>query len=121
MHPKLRWWNQFGVCRTTFPPLIVYLNALVYVREIDLTVTDPAAKANLDAQILQIPEFSFGVDVPIDELDVPIQNVPPKSLIWANCYKLELGADGGIAEVRPNSEETGGGRSTIGGDQYVAT
>ncbi|KAL1872013.1 hypothetical protein VTK73DRAFT_1757 [Phialemonium thermophilum] len=56
----------------------VYLNASVYVGEIDIEVDNITAKVNLDAQVLKLLHFSAGVDASIDRVKLTIQNVSAK-------------------------------------------
>jgi hypothetical protein len=56
----------------------VYLNASVYVGEIDIEVDNITAKINLDAQVLNLLHFSAGVDVSIDRVKLTIQNISAK-------------------------------------------
>lgn len=56
----------------------VYLNASVYVGEIDIEVDNITAKINLDAQVLNLLHFSAGVDASIDRVKLTIQNVTAK-------------------------------------------
>lgn len=61
----------------------VYLNASVFVGEIDLTVSNLTAKVNVDAQVLSLLTFNAGVDVSIDRVSLLIQNVSAKVLLEA--------------------------------------
>lgn len=56
----------------------VYLNASVYVGEINIEVDNITAKVNLDAQVLKLLHFSAGVDASIDRVRLNIQNVSAK-------------------------------------------
>jgi hypothetical protein len=56
----------------------VYLNASVYVGEIDIEVDNITAKINLDAQVLNLLHFSAGVDASIDKVKLTIQNISAK-------------------------------------------
>ena len=56
----------------------VYLNASVYVGEIDIEVDNITAKINLDAQVLKLLHFTAGVDASIDRVKLTIQNVSAK-------------------------------------------
>ncbi len=53
----------------------VYLNASIYVGEIDIEVDNITAKINLDAQVLKLLHFTAGVDASIDRVKLTIQNV----------------------------------------------
>jgi hypothetical protein len=56
----------------------VYLNASLYVGEIDIEVDNITAKINLDAQVLKLLHFSAGVDASIDRVRLRIQNISAK-------------------------------------------
>ncbi|KAH8902528.1 hypothetical protein BR93DRAFT_947926 [Coniochaeta sp. PMI_546] len=56
----------------------VYLNASLYVGEIDIEVDNITAKINLDAQVLKLLHFSAGVDASIDRVKLTIQNISAK-------------------------------------------
>lgn len=56
----------------------VYLNASLYVGEIDIEVDNITAKVNLDAQVLKLLHFSAGVDASIDRVKLTIQNISAK-------------------------------------------
>ncbi|KAM7197465.1 hypothetical protein V8F20_006610 [Naviculisporaceae sp. PSN 640] len=56
----------------------VYLNASVYVGEINIQVDNITAKVNLDAKVLKLLHFSAGVDASIDRVRLNIQNVSAK-------------------------------------------
>src|SRR3569833_1332928 len=56
----------------------VYLNASVYVGEIDIEVDNITAKVNLDAQVLKLLHFTAGVDASIDRVKLSIVNVSAK-------------------------------------------
>ncbi len=56
----------------------VYLNASLYVGEIDIEVDNITAKVNLDAQVLKLLHFTAGVDASIDRVKLTIQNVSAK-------------------------------------------
>ncbi len=61
-----------------YPEPDVYLNASVYVGEIDIEVDNITAKINLDAQVLKLLHFTAGVDASIDRVKLTIQNVSAK-------------------------------------------
>lgn len=65
--------NTGGVVLAKEPD--VYLNASVYVGEIDIEVDNITAKINLDAQVLKLLHFSAGVDVSIDRVKLTITNI----------------------------------------------
>ncbi|KAK3331814.1 hypothetical protein B0T19DRAFT_414021 [Cercophora scortea] len=56
----------------------VYLNASVYVGEIDIEVDNITAKVNLDVSVLKLLHFNAGVDARIDRVRLLIQNVSAK-------------------------------------------
>lgn len=56
----------------------VYLNASVYVGEINIEVDNITAKVNLDARVLKLLHFSAGVDASIDRVRLNIQNISAK-------------------------------------------
>ncbi|KAM7203320.1 hypothetical protein V8F33_002311 [Rhypophila sp. PSN 637] len=56
----------------------VYLNASVYVGEINIEVDNITAKVNLDAKVLNLLHFSAGVDASIDRVRLNIQNISAK-------------------------------------------
>ncbi|KAK3322876.1 hypothetical protein B0H66DRAFT_216298 [Apodospora peruviana] len=56
----------------------VYLNASVYVGEINIEVDNITAKVNLDAKVLKLLHFSAGVDASIDRVRLNIQNISAK-------------------------------------------
>lgn len=72
----------------TIPDPDVYLNASVQVGEIDLTVLNLTAKISLDAQVLQLLQFSAGVDVSIDRVSLLLQNVSANVLLEARLENL---------------------------------
>lgn len=53
----------------------VYLNASLYVGEIDIEVDNITAKVNLQADVLKLLHFSAGVDASIDTVKLTIQNI----------------------------------------------
>jgi hypothetical protein len=75
---------------TTNPPPDVYLNASLYVGEIDITVENLTAKINLQAQVLSLLTFNAGVDLSIDRVSLLIQNVTAKVLLEARLENLVL-------------------------------
>jgi len=74
----------------TDPPPDIYLNASVYIGEIDITVENLTAKINLDAQVLSLLTFNAGVDVSIDRVYLTIQNVTAKVTLEARLENLVL-------------------------------
>jgi hypothetical protein len=66
---------------STAAPPNVYLNATVFVGEIDITVANLTAKISLDAQVLSLLQFSAGVNVNIDRVSLFIQQVSAKVLL----------------------------------------
>ncbi|KAJ9617161.1 hypothetical protein H2200_000882 [Cladophialophora chaetospira] len=72
------------------PPPDVYLNASVFVGEIDLTVRNLSAKINIDAQVLNLLTFNAGVDVSINRVELLIQNVTAKVILEARLENLVL-------------------------------
>ena len=73
---------------TTIPPPDVFLNASVYVGEIDLLVQNLTAKVNLDAQVLNLLQFNAGVDLSIDRVNLLIQNVSAEVTLEARLANL---------------------------------
>ncbi|EXJ91883.1 hypothetical protein A1O3_00433 [Capronia epimyces CBS 606.96] len=63
---------------TATTPPDVFLNATVYVGEIDITVSNLTAKINLDVQVLSLLQFNAGVDLSINRVALTIQNVSAK-------------------------------------------
>ena len=72
----------------TFGPPDVFLNASVYVGEIDLVVQQLSAKINLDAQVLNLLQFNAGVDVEIGKVNLQIHNVTAKVLLEVRLENL---------------------------------
>lgn len=72
----------------TIPDPDVFLNATVFVGEIDLLVSNLSAKINLDAQVLSLLQFNAGVDVSIDRVNLLIQNVSAKVELEARLENL---------------------------------
>lgn len=70
------------------PPPDVYLNASLFVGEIDLTVKNLSAKINIDAQVLSLLQFNAGVDVSINRVELLIQNVTAKVVLEARLENL---------------------------------
>ncbi|KIV86211.1 hypothetical protein PV11_01839 [Exophiala sideris] len=64
-----------GTVTDSSSPPDVFLNATVFVGEIDLTVKNLTAKLNLDAQVLNLLNFNAGVDLSINRVALTIQNV----------------------------------------------
>jgi hypothetical protein len=87
---------------TTFPQPDVYLNASVYVGEIDLNVSNLTAKINLDAQVLELLQFNAGVDVSIDRVSLLIQNVSAKVVLEARLANLVLMIDDVLSSIDLN-------------------
>ncbi|KAK5124444.1 hypothetical protein LTR85_001661 [Meristemomyces frigidus] len=81
--------TQAGASATVSDP-DVYLNATVFVGEIDLEVDNLTAKITLDAQVLNLLTFSAGVDVSIDQVSLLIQNVSAKVILEARLENLVL-------------------------------
>jgi len=75
---------------TLVPEPDVYLNASVYVGEIDLTVDNITAKINLDAQVLSLLKFNAGVNAHIDRVFLQIQNVSARVTLEARLGNLVL-------------------------------
>ena len=73
---------------TTVPPPDVFLNASVYVGEIDLVVQNLTAKVNLDAQVLSLLQFNAGVDLSIASVNLLIQNVSAEVTLEARLANL---------------------------------
>jgi len=69
-------------------PPDVYLNASVFVGEIDITVKNLSAKINIDAQVLNLLTFNAGVDVSINSVELLIQNVTAKVELEARLENL---------------------------------
>ncbi|KAK5938694.1 hypothetical protein PMZ80_008886 [Knufia obscura] len=78
-----------GTSNSTLPP-DVYLNASLHVGEIDILVEELTAKINVDAQVLNLLDFSAGVDVSIGRVNLLIQNVTAKVLLEARLQNLVL-------------------------------
>lgn len=87
---------------TTFPAPDVYLNASVYVGEIDLTVSNLTAKINLDAQVLELLQFNAGVDVSIERVSLLIQNVSAEVKLEARLANLVLMVDDVLSSLDLN-------------------
>ncbi|KAK5137128.1 hypothetical protein LTR08_000633 [Meristemomyces frigidus] len=68
----------------------VYLNATVFVGEIDLEVDNLTAKINLDAQVLNLLQFNAGVDLSISTVKLLIQNITAKVVLEARLANLVL-------------------------------
>lgn len=66
----------------------VYLNASVYVGEIDVEVDNITAVINLQADVLQLLSFSAGVTASIDRVKLTIQNVSAKVLLEARLENV---------------------------------
>ncbi len=75
---------------TSIPAPDVYLNASVYVGELDIFVSNLTAKINLDAQVLSLLQFNAGVDISIDRVSLKIFNVTAKVLLEARLENLVL-------------------------------
>lgn len=75
---------------TTVPEPDVYLNASVFVGEIDITVANLSAQINLQAQVLSLLQFNAGVDVSIDRVELLIQNVSAQVTLEARLANLVL-------------------------------
>jgi hypothetical protein len=86
----------------TFPEPDVYLNASVYVGEIDLDVSNLTAKINLDAQVLELLQFNAGVDVSIDRVSLLIQNVSAEVKLEARLTNLVLMIDDVLSSIDLN-------------------
>lgn len=71
-------------------PPDVYLNASLFVGEIDITVKNLSAKINIDAQVLSLLSFNAGVDVSINRVKLQIQNVTAKVELEARLENLVL-------------------------------
>lgn len=71
-------------------PPDVFLNASVFVGEIDLTVKNLTAKVNIDAQVLSLLQFNAGVDLSINRVQLTIQNVSAKVELEARLENLVL-------------------------------
>lgn len=72
---------------TTVPQPDLYLNATVHVGEIDLTVSNLTAKANLGAQVLQVLQFNAGADVSIDRVSLVLANVTAR-FCWKRSWRI---------------------------------
>ncbi|KAK4540341.1 hypothetical protein LTR36_009298 [Oleoguttula mirabilis] len=81
--------TEAGASATVSDP-DVYLNATVFVGEIDLQVDNLTAKINLDAQVLNLLSFNAGVDLSIDQVDLLIQNISAKVILEARLENLLL-------------------------------
>ncbi len=73
---------------TSLSPPDVYLNASLFVGEIDLTVKNLTAKINIDAQVLSLLQFNAGVDLSINRVELLIQNVTAKVELEARLENL---------------------------------
>lgn len=71
----------------TIPP-DVFLNATLFVGEIDITVSNLTAKINLEAQVLQLLQFNAGVDLSINRVALSVQNVSAKVELEARLENL---------------------------------
>jgi len=87
---------------TTFPPPDVFLNASVFVGEIDLDVSNLTAKINLDAQVLELLKFNAGVDVSIDRVSLLIQNVSAEVKLEARLENLVIMIDDVLSSIDLN-------------------
>ncbi|KAL6249622.1 hypothetical protein RBB50_003475 [Rhinocladiella similis] len=75
---------------TAMTPPDVFLNASVFVGEIDITVSNLTAKINLDAQVLSLLQFNAGVDLSINRVALTIQNVSAKVELEVRLENLVL-------------------------------
>lgn len=66
----------------------VYLNASVYVGEIDIEVDNITAQVNLQADVLKLLHFTAGVDASIDRVKLTIQNISAKVLLEARLENV---------------------------------
>ncbi|PNS17570.1 hypothetical protein CAC42_8113 [Sphaceloma murrayae] len=73
---------------TSFTPPDVFLNATARVGEISIGVQNLSAKINVDAQVLSLLDFSAGVDLSINRVDLLIQNISAKVLLEARLGNL---------------------------------
>ncbi|KAI5242593.1 hypothetical protein E4T42_07620 [Aureobasidium subglaciale] len=71
-----------------YPDPDVFLNASVSVKEIDIDVDNLTAKVNLDLQVLELLQFSAGVDLSIERVHLLIQDVKAKVLLEARLENL---------------------------------
>ena len=75
---------------TTVPSPDVFLNASVYIGEIDIQVENLTAKINLQAQVLSLLSFNAGVDVSIDRVNLLIQDVTAKVVLEARLENIVI-------------------------------
>jgi hypothetical protein len=80
----------------------VFLNASVYVGEIDIEVDNITAKVNLEAQVLNLLKFSAGVDASIDKVRLTIQNVSAEVLLEARLENVFLMVDDVLSSIDLN-------------------
>ncbi|MCJ1371717.1 hypothetical protein MMC20_002936 [Loxospora ochrophaea] len=86
----------------TVPPPDVYLNASLFVGEIDIEVQNLTAKINLAAQVLSLLTFNAGVDASIDRVSLQIQNVTAKVVLEARLSNLVLMIDDVLSSLDLN-------------------
>jgi hypothetical protein len=87
---------------TTVTEPDVYLNASVYVGEIDVEVDNITAKVNLEAQVLNLLKFSAGVDASIDKVSLTIKNVSAEVLLEARLENVFLMVDDVLSSIDLN-------------------
>ncbi|KAI0127372.1 hypothetical protein BJ170DRAFT_625137 [Xylariales sp. AK1849] len=80
----------------------VYLNASVFVGEIDIEVDNITAKINLDAKVLSLLHFTAGVDVSIDRVKLTIQNVTAKVFLEARLENVVAMVDDVLSSIDLN-------------------
>ncbi|TAQ89200.1 hypothetical protein B7494_g2477 [Chlorociboria aeruginascens] len=80
----------------------VFLNASVYVGEIDILVSNLTAKVNLDVQVLELLNFNAGVDVSIDRVTLTIQNISAHVLLEARLENVVIMIDDVLSSLDLN-------------------
>ena len=103
---------------TTVSPPDVFLNASVHVGEIDILVEKLAAKITLDAQVLNLLQFSAGVDVSIGKVNLQIQNVTAKVFLEARLENVVRMINSTLdsIDLNPIIAELGNTVGTVVGD-----
>jgi hypothetical protein len=87
---------------TLVPEPDVFLNASLYVGEIDIEVDNITAKVNLEAQVLNLLKFSAGVDASIDKVKLTIKNVSAEVILEARLENVFLMIDDVLSSIDLN-------------------
>lgn len=92
--------NNSNVSTTSSPD--VFLNATVFVGEIDLLVSNLTAQVNLAAQVLKLLDFNAGVTASVNKVQLLIQNVSAFVTLEARLENLVLMIDDVLSSIDLN-------------------